>query len=152
MYSLSYRFDSVSPAGKFCGTALDLIKRYNELAKEAHASGDYVEMEVFRQYAEHYRKIVTDINERKSTHAENEAQPVQAETAEPETDAAPSTEVSAETPEVISQAPLCLKKKTLKIVEISESADNIKTEDAKPKRASCRKPKEPATREASAVI
>ena len=64
-YSLSYKFDSVSPAGKCSGTALELIKRYNDLAKEAHGNGNYVEAEVFRQYAEHYRKIVTEINERK---------------------------------------------------------------------------------------
>ena len=67
VYSINYKFDSVSPAGKCCGTALDLIKRYNELAKEAQANGNYVEAEVFRQYAEHYRKIVTEINERKNT-------------------------------------------------------------------------------------
>ena len=66
IYSLNYKFDSVSSAGKLSGTALDLIKKYNELAKEAHNNGDYVQMEVFRQYAEHYRKIVTDINERKN--------------------------------------------------------------------------------------
>lgn len=65
IYSLNYRFDSSSPAGKCSGTALDLIKKYNELAKEAHGNNDYVEAEVFRQYAEHYRKIVTDINEKK---------------------------------------------------------------------------------------
>ena len=66
VYSINYKFDSVSPAGKVCGTALDLIKKYNELAKEAQANGNYVEAEVFRQYAEHYRKIVTEINERKN--------------------------------------------------------------------------------------
>lgn len=66
VYSLNYKFDSVSSAGKISGTALDLIKRYNELAKEAQSNGNYVEMEVFRQYAEHYRKIVTEINERKN--------------------------------------------------------------------------------------
>lgn len=66
IYSLNYKFDSVSAAGKFSGTALELIKKYNELAKEAHSNGNYVEMEVFRQYAEHYRKIVTEINERKN--------------------------------------------------------------------------------------
>lgn len=71
IYSLNYKFDSVCSAGKFCGTALDLIKKYNELAKEAHSNGDYVEMEVFRQYAEHYRKIVTEINERKNQQREN---------------------------------------------------------------------------------
>lgn len=67
VYSINYKFDSVSPAGKCCGTALDLIKRYNELAKEAQSNGNYVEAEVFRQYAEHYRKIVTEINERKNS-------------------------------------------------------------------------------------
>ena len=65
IYSLNYKFDSNSIAGKVSGTALDLIKRYNELAKEAHTNNDYVSAEVFRQYAEHYRKIVTDINEKK---------------------------------------------------------------------------------------
>ena len=66
VFSINYKFDSISPAGKCSGTALDLIKRYNELAKEAHSNGNYVEAEVFRQYAEHYRKIVTEINERKN--------------------------------------------------------------------------------------
>ena len=65
VYSLNYKFDSCSIAGKISGTALDLIKKYNELAKEAQSNGDHVNAEVFRQYAEHYRKIVTDINEKK---------------------------------------------------------------------------------------
>ena len=64
-YSLNYKFDSISTAGKINGTALELIKKYNELAKEAHSNGNYTEMENFRQYAEHYRKIVTE--DRKST-------------------------------------------------------------------------------------
>lgn len=67
IFSLNYKFDSISIAGKISGTALDLIKRYNELAKEAHANSDYVTSEVFRQYAEHYRKIVTEINEKKNS-------------------------------------------------------------------------------------
>ena len=69
--SLNYKYDSVSIAGKISGTALDLIKRYKELAKEAQSNGNYVEMEVFRQYAEHYRKIVTEINERKNQLRDN---------------------------------------------------------------------------------
>ena len=72
IYSLNYKFDSVSSAGKFSGTALELIKKYNELAKEAQSNGNYVEMEVFRQYAEHYRKIVTEINERKNQYRDNQ--------------------------------------------------------------------------------
>lgn len=39
IYSLNYKFDSTSIAGKISGTALDLIKKYNELAKEAHGNG-----------------------------------------------------------------------------------------------------------------
>lgn len=76
IYSLNYKFDSNSIAGKISGTALDLIKRYNELAKEAHTNNDYVSAEVFRQYAEHYRKIVTEINEKKNQaqNAKNAAQ------------------------------------------------------------------------------
>lgn len=66
IYSLNYKFDSTSIAGKVSGTALDLIKKYNELAKDAHSNSDYVSAEIFRQYAEHYRKIVTDINEKKN--------------------------------------------------------------------------------------
>lgn len=69
-YSLTYKFDSSSIAGKFSGTALDLIKKYNELAKEAQSNHDYVSAEIFKQYAEHYRKIVTDINERKSNNVQ----------------------------------------------------------------------------------
>ena len=70
-YTLNYKFDSVSIAGKVSGTALDLIRKYNDLAKEAQSCVDYVEMEIYRQYAEHYRKIVTDINERRQTRQEN---------------------------------------------------------------------------------
>ena len=87
VYSINYKFDSISPAGKCNGTALDLIKRYNELAKEAQGNGNYVEAEVFRQYAEHYRKIVTEINERKNSRFNNQdnepqgTEPAQAESA-----------------------------------------------------------------------
>ena len=72
IYSLNYKFDSNSIAGKFSGTALDLIKKYNELAKEAHLNNDYVTAEVFRQYAEHYRKIVTEINEKRQAQNQNQ--------------------------------------------------------------------------------
>ena len=75
VYSINYKFDSISPAGKCSGTALDLIKKYNELAKEAHSNGNYIEAEVFRQYAEHYRKIVTEINERKNIRFNNKEEP-----------------------------------------------------------------------------
>lgn len=91
VYSINYKFDSISPAGKCSGTALDLIKRYNELAKEAHSNGNYVEAEVFRQYAEHYRKIITEINERKNARFANKD--------------GETSEVSAEQPETPAETP-----------------------------------------------
>lgn len=102
IYSLNYKFDSVSSAGKLNGTALDLIKKYNELAKEAHNNGDYVQMEVFRQYAEHYRKIVTEINERKNQNRENNPEQntpaVSPENAENKANETPAEETAAEQP------------------------------------------------------
>jgi hypothetical protein len=95
VYSLNYKFDSVSPAGKCSGTALDLIKRYNELAKEAQNNGDYVGMEVYRQYAEHYRKIVTEINERKYQARDNQNNATASENESTENGAAENTENSA---------------------------------------------------------
>ncbi|MBR1600373.1 MAG: DUF4167 domain-containing protein [Alphaproteobacteria bacterium] len=136
VYSLNYKFDSVSVAGKFSGTALDLIKRYNELAKEAQSNGNYVEMEVFRQYAEHYRKIVTEINERKNQHREyqNENQQNAEENTEvniPETGNNNLVETQAAEPEVaqessVPETPVESENKprrgrrSLKVVEVSD--------------------------------
>lgn len=122
-YSLNYKFDSISPAGKVSGTALDLIKKYNELAKEAHGAGDYVEMEVYRQYAEHYRKIVTEINERKNYRQEqqnNDENNVSAEQKNEITEENNTKESVAEV-EPIVQTPMPMKKKAFKIVEIKEN-------------------------------
>ncbi|MBR6356003.1 MAG: DUF4167 domain-containing protein [Alphaproteobacteria bacterium] len=135
VYSLNYKFDSVSPAGKCSGTALDLIKRYNELAKEAQNNGDYVGMEVFRQYAEHYRKIVTEINERKyqsreqqsanNAPSENgESAPVadnglvETESAAP----APSAPVepTENTPTAPAEKPQMRRRRNFTVVEVSE--------------------------------
>ncbi len=152
-YSLNYKFDSISPAGKISGTALDLIKKYNELAKESHGNGDYIEMEVYRQYAEHYRKIVTEINERKNYRSEQQcvSENQNTETNEqinPENDQAV---VSENVVEPIVQTPMTLKKKTFKIVEIKPEAqlnnqdnniatlDNTDAEIVKPKRTVRRK-------------
>ncbi len=131
IYSLNYKFDSISSAGKISGTALDLIKRYNELAKEAQGNADYVSAENFRQYAEHYRKIVTEINERKeqrfnNAHAEPTAEPASAgenaplPTAEPH-DAPADKEQKISAPE--EKTPV--RKRTFKVIDISSpSADN----------------------------
>ena len=130
-YSLNYKFDSASPAGKVSGTALDLIKKYNELAKESQASGDYVEMEVFRQYAEHYRKIVTEINERKNYRQEQQNVSQNQNTEIPVSDNSEIKETEEKTVEPIVQTPMPIKKKTFKIVEIKPTQDNLPTEDEK---------------------
>ena len=139
IYSLNYKFDSVSSAGKFNGTALDLIKRYNELAKEAQSRGDYVDMEVYRQYAEHYRKIVTEINARKMQNRDNlqnqetatennevqeaptEEQPETVDNGLVETEAAPREEIT-QTPQ---EKPLRKRstKRSFTIVEVKEEKE-----------------------------
>ncbi len=134
IYSLNYKFDSVSSAGKLSGTALDLIKKYNELAKEAHNNGDYVQMEVFRQYAEHYRKIVTEINERKNQNRENSQQEQQnnsSENSETKTDApveenAPApktdlveTEAAAQPEENVKTAEKPRKRRSFTVIDVA---------------------------------
>lgn len=151
VYSLNYKFDSVSAAGKLSGTALDLIKRYNELAKEAQSNGNYVEMEVFRQYAEHYRKIVTEINERKNQYREyqNENQQnaeenttagnnnlVETQAAEPKVVQESSTE---ETPAEAENKPR-RGRRALKVVEVSEATPPAEAEPRKRRSPIRRKP------------
>lgn len=134
IYSLNYKFDSVSSAGKLSGTALDLIKKYNELAKEAHNNGDYVQMEVFRQYAEHYRKIVTEINERKNQNRENSQQEQQnncsenseakAETSAEENAPAPKadlveTEAAAQPEENLKTAERPRKRRSFTVIDVA---------------------------------
>ena len=168
VYSLNYKFDSISVAGKISGTALDLIKRYNELAKEAQSNGNYVEMEVFRQYAEHYRKIVTDINERRNQNREvqdtnanqeasentaeeqNAAEPiadnglVETEAAEPAQNVSPSENEEAQT----AETPKTIRRRKFKIVDFSdkttsESSENkAENEEKKPQRRTLKRKSE----------
>ena len=125
-YTLNYKFDSVSIAGKISGTALDLIRRYNDLAKEAQSGGNYVEMEVYRQYAEHYRKIVTDINERRQSRQDSQMQQSKAEdnTAEtaqtaPEERSDPA-EVTPAANGYVETLPAAETAKSFTVVEINE--------------------------------
>ncbi len=148
IYSLNYKFDSISVAGKISGTALDLIKRYNELAKEAQGNADYVEAENFRQYAEHYRKIVTEINERKNQRnnfsnkeensselQENIAPSVEVEKA-PVAEA-PKEDVEAVAEDVTPKAP----KRRFKIIEINAADSEKPVSEVRTKTRTPRKPK-----------
>lgn len=173
VYSLNYKFDSVSPAGKCSGTALDLIKRYNELAKEAQNNGDYVGMEVFRQYAEHYRKIVTEINERKYQTRENQnagnAQTDDNATAEKapvvenelvETEGVAPNPVTAPTESATenkAEKPQLRRRRNFTVVEVStpdttltEQKDEPANTENKPRRRSCVRKTKPAAETAEA--
>ena len=158
IFSLNYKFDSISPAGKVSGTALDLIKRYNELAKEAQGNGDHVAAEMFRQYAEHYRKIVTEINERKNlrqANREENAQAAPAETAqatENETVASSETQAVAETPKPEAAAPVVegqqaqeapvARKRSFKVIEINAAdAEKPVSQVSRPRGRAPRKPR-----------
>ncbi len=155
VYSLNYKFDSNSIAGKCSGTALDLIKRYNELAKDALNNNDYVSAEVFRQYAEHYRKIVTEINEKKNQNQKNNNQRKEGfpqentvsndnagENTASEEEKTENNDIQTENKtEDTVQAEKSPAKKAFKIIEITETSDNVEAdngnvseEQPKPKR------------------
>ena len=149
-YTLNYKFDSVSIAGKISGTALDLIRRYNDLAKEAQSSGDYVDMEIYRQYAEHYRKIVTDINERRQSRMENnqnknnDQENVSSENDDADENAQEKTEVvevEASANGYVETLPATDNQhKSFEVVEIKEeNTTNNVDEEVKPKRVCRRK-------------
>ena len=152
---MNYKFDSTSPAGKCSGTALDLIKRYNELAKESQGNGNYVEAEVFRQYAEHYRKIVTEINERKNEMNDRRFQQQNAEQPAVESTPVETAEVSsaASQSEVaqnpapaeaapVAEEPVAAPKRSFKVIEIP-AADSEKpvSRRGRPRLSADRKPK-----------
>ena len=134
-YTLNYKFDSVSIAGKVSGTALDLIRKYNDLAKEAQSCGDYVEMEIYRQYAEHYRKIVTEFNERKNNrfvapNKEAEATENTSENNEATENQTTTNEITSQTEPASNENTLVetkakAPKKSFTVVEVS--ADNTKS-------------------------
>lgn len=134
VYSLNYKFDSTSPAGKVTGTALDLIKKYNDLAKDSMSNNDYVTAEVYRQYAEHYRKIVTEINEKKmqrnnfNHEAENVVEANVAEKQVAENDNGMETQASEVATAPVEDAPV-VEKKAFTVIEISE-AQNAEAEKA----------------------
>ncbi len=126
VYSLNYKFDSTSPAGKITGTALDLIKRYNDLAKDSVSNNDYVTAEVYRQYAEHYRKIVTEINEKKMQRnnfnhdAENAVETNVAEKQVAENDNGTESQSAEAVNAPVEDAP-AVEKKAFTVIEISDA-------------------------------
>jgi len=53
-------FDSSGPESKVRGTPQQIIDKYNQLARDAHLSGDRVAMENFQQHAEHYLRLLSE--------------------------------------------------------------------------------------------
>lgn len=136
IHSLNYKFDSTSIAGKFSDTALNLIKRYNDLARDAYSNSDIVSAEVYKQYAEHYRKILTEINEARNAISAREvvSSDKKTETSTEVTEVKEASQNVEEKPVVEEKAeknsrPKQVKPRELKVVEIKPSRTNAK-EDA----------------------
>ena len=90
-------------------------------------------MEVFRQYAEHYRKIVTEINERRGYKVEAPAQAEnvpQADNSDTPTAAAPES-----APLAPVETPVEPVKKSFKVIELSSAVAAESEVLSKPKRA-----------------
>lgn len=145
IYSFNYKFDSTSIAGKISGTALDLIKRYNDMAKDALSSNDHVSAEIFRQYAEHYRKIVTEINERKNNREQSEANDNQtaATVEQPENtqpQPAPVAPVAEEKAPIANEPDTQPTKKSFHVIEINQPSEATEDKiETKPRRTYRRK-------------
>ena len=56
-------FDSSGPAGRIRGTAAQLIERYLACSQEAQLANNRVAAETALQFAEHYRRVLDDVQE-----------------------------------------------------------------------------------------
>ena len=55
-------YDSNGPDVRIRGTAFQICEKYEALAKDARAIGDTVMAESYLQHAEHYQRIISEIN------------------------------------------------------------------------------------------
>jgi hypothetical protein len=56
-------FDSNGPDVRIRGTAWQVTEKYQALAKDAEASGNWVQAESYWQHAEHYQRIINSFAE-----------------------------------------------------------------------------------------
>jgi len=56
-------FESNGPEGRVRGTAAQIVEKYMGLARDAQVSGDRVLSMNYFQHAEHYQRLLTEINE-----------------------------------------------------------------------------------------
>lgn len=61
-------YDSNGPEVRIRGTAHQIAEKYEALAKDANAVGDTVLAESYLQYAEHYQRIISELNAKQATH------------------------------------------------------------------------------------
>ncbi|QCE32167.1 DUF4167 domain-containing protein [Acetobacteraceae bacterium] len=59
----NYVFDSNGPNGRLRGTAQQLSEKYQQLARDSKANGDRVHAQALYQYAEHYSRTLSLINQ-----------------------------------------------------------------------------------------
>ena len=55
-------YDSNGPEVRIRGTAFQISEKYEALAKDARSTGDWVLAESYLQHAEHYQRIISEIN------------------------------------------------------------------------------------------
>lgn len=64
-------YDSNGPEVRIRGTAHQISEKYEALAKDALSVGDRVVAESYFQHAEHYQRIVSEINAQQAAREEN---------------------------------------------------------------------------------
>lgn len=80
---LNQVLDSNGPEGRVRGTAQQIVEKYSTMARDASSMGDKVLMLNYLQHAEHYQRLLNEINEenagaereRETQRAQNQAQP-----------------------------------------------------------------------------
>ena len=68
-------FDSNGPDIRIRGNAYQVHEKYLQLARDAFASGDRITAENLYQHAEHYFRIILQINEQSQTDPRQRSQP-----------------------------------------------------------------------------
>ena len=56
-------YESNGPDVKIRGTASHVAEKYQQLARDAHASGDPIAAEGYQQHAEHYNRLIAEAQE-----------------------------------------------------------------------------------------
>ena len=102
---LTRTYESNGPDVKIRGTAMHIAEKYQQLARDAQASGDRVMSENYNQHAEHYLRIVAAAQPQQSQQqaqpsARNEAEPAQEAT--PTNGASPANGAERPAPEPVS--------------------------------------------------